>query len=89
MRNIEIKHPFRLDRAFAEKFINEWHRSTKKTLPHLISFTFNSGDLAEKQKEIDYIIDLLYQACIIKNPIDKMIIGIDWRKKNYLTLEIS
>lgn len=89
MRIIEIKHPFRLDRDFAEKFINEWHRNTKKKLPHLISLTFSSGDLAEKQKEIDYIIDLLYQACIIQNPIDKMIVNVDWRKKTYLTLEIS
>ena len=79
------------DKRFADSFINEWYRHTTKTLPHFISITFNSGELWEKRigKEIDYLLDLLYQSHIIRNPIKKLLIDVDERRADQVTLEIA
>ena len=90
MRTIKLNN-VSLDSKFATKFIEAWHKTTTKTQPHFISITFNSWSLWENRigKEVDYLVDLLYQAFIIKNPITKMVIDIDKRKTDYVTLDIS
>lgn len=87
MRKIEIKNFFLWDKKFADDFINEGHRETKKVRPHTLIFTFNLGNDIDMNK-VNFMIELLYQAMIIKNPIDKIMVNIDKRNRNYLTMDI-
>ena len=79
------------DSRYATKFIEAGHRQTSKTRPHWIAITFNNWNLSENRvgKEVDYLLDLLYQAFIIKNEIKSLVITVDERKKDDITLEIS
>ena len=89
MRKIEIENYFMMNQQFADGFIEQGHRHTKKVNPHTIIFTFDNGYISSDIfKRIDYIIDLLTQAYIIKNPVDKVLINIDKRQKNYLNIEV-
>jgi len=90
MRNIKI-NGCTFDSIFAEKFVSAWHRVTSKTRPHFISLTFNKWSLWERRigKEVDYIIDLLYQAFIIKNDITKLLVDVDKRNSDDIVINIS
>jgi len=89
MRTIKFEHKLNRNWVEANKFIEQWHRHTKKQFPHLLTFTFNDGLIDEdKMKTINWVIDLLYQAFIIKNDVDKMIIDIDKRQKDFLVVNV-
>lgn len=89
MRTIKFDTPISRTQFFANNFIDEKHRVTKKVKNHLLMFTFNSGTVDwEKHKDVDFIIDLLYQAFVIKNDVDKEVICIDKKQKESLVINI-
>jgi hypothetical protein len=89
-RKITIENRFPLTAKFAEDFIAEGHRTTKKVHPHMVSFTFNEGNLAsvDRKKEIDYLLDLLYQAQIMRNETDRLLVNVDKRQSTYLSINV-
>ena len=88
MRTITIDSFFQTNQVFADAFIAKEYRETKKTLPHTLTLTFNSGDYNSNRKMVDYIIDLLYQAMVMKQPIEKLFVDIDKRNKAFLVINI-
>jgi len=89
MRKIEIPFKHFLEQNEAEKFLNQWHRHTSKIRPHILTFTFNTDNIwIEEINYINWYIDLLYQAYIIKNNVEKIFINTDKRNRNYLTINV-
>jgi len=90
MRTIKL-NSCTFDSKFADKFIEAGHRVTNKKRPHWIIITFNSWTLTEKRigKEVDYLLDLLQQAFVIKNEVESLLVNVDKRNKDQITLNIS
>jgi len=87
----KLTFPLGINRTskFADTFIAEGHKRTSKKKNHLLMFTFNRGTVdLEKMKDVDYMTDLLTQAFIICNDVDKIIIDIDVKQKDNLLINV-